>query len=87
MLSLFGEGRFLHKQEFLGITTCPKSSVLSTPLSIDAEPAGPRSQTQLPCPLNNPWEKLVPPEGGLMSPGQTSVSIPPLEDPVPVMTI
>lgn len=86
MLSLFGEGRFLHKQEFLGITTHPKCSVPSTPLSIDAEPAGPRSQTQLLCPLN-PWEMLAPPEGGLMSPGQTSVSIPPLEDPVPVMTI
>lgn len=85
--SPFGEGRFLHEQELLGIATHPKCSVLSTPLPIDAEPAGLRSQTQLPSPLNNPWEMLAPPEGGPMSPGQTSVSVPPLEDPVPAMTI
>ncbi|XP_076216737.1 uncharacterized protein LOC143171543 [Aptenodytes patagonicus] len=43
----FGEGRLLRKQELLGIPAHPKCSVLSTPLSIGAEPAGPRSQTQL----------------------------------------
>ncbi|XP_009329410.1 PREDICTED: uncharacterized protein LOC103922920 isoform X1 [Pygoscelis adeliae] len=40
MPSPFGEGRLLPRQELLGTTTRPKCSVLSTPLSIDAEARG-----------------------------------------------